>query len=264
MPDAKDRREGPAGPPLDTDAVRRANRTIYDGLPAEQYERNPSIFCPARQRALRQALQALAARTGGGALLDVGCGTGNVLRMARGLFRERVGVDLGRGVLRAAKARDPEAHVSLADGARLPFADRRFDCVTCYGVLHHLRDPAPALEEAYRVLRPGGRLYTDHDVNYYFGRFWRLARRVRDLGRRGYDMEAIAEYQNTVRGGVHPGRIERILRGLGFSEVEIRFRHTVNPGLSRPGRLAVALARAAARRIPLRSLYTHFSAIASK
>ncbi|MBN1418144.1 MAG: class I SAM-dependent methyltransferase [Planctomycetes bacterium] len=264
MAETRPCRRTPPATGADAAAVRQANRTVYDRMPVEEYERNPSIFGTARQSALLDALADLAARTAGGDILDVGCGTGNVLRLARGLFRRRTGVDLGRGVLRAVRTRDPECLVALADGAKLPFPDRAFDCVTYYGVLHHLSDPFEPLQEAHRVLRPGGYLYTDHDLNYYFGRFWRIARQLRRAGRVPLGLEGLSEYQNHAHGGVHPGRIERILRGLGFAEVRITFRHTSNPRLSPSQRFVVRLTRLAARRIPLRSFYTHFSVLARK
>jgi ArsR family transcriptional regulator len=46
--------------------------------------------------------------------------------------------------------------VRQADMYRLPFADRSFDAVTLQMVLHYAEDPAAALAEAARVLRPGG------------------------------------------------------------------------------------------------------------
>jgi len=50
-------------------------------------------------------------------------------------------------------------NVSLfrADGEALPFDDNSFDIVYSWGVLHHSPDTEKAIEEVYRVLRPGGR-----------------------------------------------------------------------------------------------------------
>jgi len=47
----------------------------------------------------------------------------------------------------------------LADGADLPFADHSFDYLTISDALHHFRDVETALDEALRVLKPGGKLY---------------------------------------------------------------------------------------------------------
>jgi SAM-dependent methyltransferase len=44
----------------------------------------------------------------------------------------------------------------VADAAALPFADHQFDCVVAMHMLYHLPDPAVAIAEMFRVLRPGG------------------------------------------------------------------------------------------------------------
>lgn len=58
-----------------------------------------------------------------------------------------------------------------SDGERLPFGDGTFDIVYSNGVLHHTPDTARAIEEVYRVLRPGGRavimLYCKNSWHYW-------------------------------------------------------------------------------------------------
>lgn len=90
-------------------------------------------------------------------LLDVGCGTG---WLAAGLRRavpglSIVGCDLSAGMLGRARAAGAWPLVQAAAG-RLPLADGSVDLVVTRGVLHHLPDPAAALAEWRRVLRPGG------------------------------------------------------------------------------------------------------------
>lgn len=53
----------------------------------------------------------------------------------------------------------PNAHVhALADAYQLPFGEGTFDVVVCAEVIEHMREPARALEEVRRVLKPGGKL----------------------------------------------------------------------------------------------------------
>ena len=71
------------------------------------------------------------------------------------------GADVDAGILAEARQRpllrhDPLHHLSA--GHPLPFADNAFDAVTFCSVLFLLPDPAPLLAEAWRVLRPNGRI----------------------------------------------------------------------------------------------------------
>jgi len=99
-----------------------------------------------------------------GALLDVGTGTGRLLELAAPQADHVLGVDMSRDMLALARARLAErgladrAAVRQADMYRLPFADAAFDAVAMQMVLHYAEDPAAALAEAARVLRPGGTL----------------------------------------------------------------------------------------------------------
>jgi SAM-dependent methyltransferase len=104
-------------------------------------------------------------------VLDLGCGTGSSLRVLVPALRGgmAVGVDLVSEALRRAAAAIGEADrtgLVRADLKQsLPFADASFDRVLCHNVLEFLPDPQALLGEAYRVLRPGGRLLLSH-VDY--------------------------------------------------------------------------------------------------
>ena len=89
-------------------------------------------------------------------LLDVGTGTGLVLRsLPPGPWR-LAGVDLSAGMIDVARAALPDAHLEVADATRLDAPDGSYDVVTCSTVLHLVPDPAAAMREWRRVLRPGG------------------------------------------------------------------------------------------------------------
>lgn len=96
-----------------------------------------------------------------GRLLDIGCGTGGLLERLAPRIEEGIGVDASRDMLALARTRLAErgaAHIAVrqADMYRLPLADRSFDAITLQMVLHYAEDPAAALAEAGRVLKPGG------------------------------------------------------------------------------------------------------------
>jgi SAM-dependent methyltransferase len=99
-----------------------------------------------------------------GRLLDIGTGTGRLLELVAPRVDNALGVDASREMLALARARLAErglagrCAVRQADMYRLPLPDAAFDAVTLQMVLHYAEDPAAALAEAARVLRPGGAL----------------------------------------------------------------------------------------------------------
>lgn len=90
--------------------------------------------------------------------LDVGTGPGTLAGILAPHVARTVGTDVTPEMLDLFVARTPGASPALGDAHRLPFAGGSFTLVTCGSVLHHLEDPALAVREAARVLRPGGRL----------------------------------------------------------------------------------------------------------
>ena len=98
-------------------------------------------------------------------LLDVGTGTGEVLRqLARraGRPRQAIGVDSSPAMLSRVPALPAGWDIRHSDARRLPFGDRAFDLAVASYVLHVLphADVPAALAELRRVLRPDGRLVT--------------------------------------------------------------------------------------------------------
>ncbi len=122
-----------------------------------------------------------------GRVLDVGCGTGLLLRSAALRYPEAslAGVDPSAEMIRVAAARDlPPAEglpsgvleFSHAQAEHLPFPDGRFGLVLSTMSFHHWADQKQGLREAARVLAPGGVfLLADHFVTrlqrpFYVGR----------------------------------------------------------------------------------------------
>ena len=91
-------------------------------------------------------------------ILDAGCGTGSILKQL-GNPAKNVGVDLAPEAVSFCRQRGL-TNVQQADICALPFANASFDAVICSSVLYHqwVKDPAVAVRELHRVLRPGGLL----------------------------------------------------------------------------------------------------------
>jgi SAM-dependent methyltransferase len=99
----------------------------------------------------------------GGVALDVGSGPGNVtaaLARAAGPDGLALGVDISEPMLaRAVKAEaGPQVGFLRADAQQLPMRDETFDAAVSIAVLQLIPNPAAALSEMARVLRPGGRM----------------------------------------------------------------------------------------------------------
>jgi demethylmenaquinone methyltransferase/2-methoxy-6-polyprenyl-1,4-benzoquinol methylase len=93
-------------------------------------------------------------------VLDLACGTGDLLRAAAGSVQYAVGLDLTLRMLQLARKREvSHANVALVAGdmLALPFGSSRFDVVTVGYGLRNVPDIDRAIAEIHRVLVPGGR-----------------------------------------------------------------------------------------------------------
>ncbi len=91
---------------------------------------------------------------GAGASLEIGCGTGTNAARIRILGWSPFGIDISAGMLRHARTRLP---IVRANGESLPFGDSSFTSVAAVMIHTDVRDYRIVLEEAWRVLAPGGR-----------------------------------------------------------------------------------------------------------
>jgi len=113
------------------------------------------------ERAVRLVVPHLAR----GTVLDLACGEGRHLRALARAGVDAVGLDISRDLLSMARAKDPRARLVRGDMRALPFRDGRFAAVlslfTSFGYFDSEAEDRRVLEEAARVLAPGGTLVLD-------------------------------------------------------------------------------------------------------
>ena len=107
-------------------------------------------------------------------VIDLGCGEGKFTRGLCAQFAEVTGLDIKERKIADAndKAREQGVNAKFITGSAdaIPFSDGHFDAVIFSNSLHHMPNPAAALQEALRILRKGGLLYIMEPVpsgNYH-------------------------------------------------------------------------------------------------
>lgn len=91
-----------------------------------------------------------------GVALDAACGTGRHARHLAEAGHRVIGVDASPEMLERAREKAPAADLRLGVLERLPLDDDSVDLAVCALAISHLPDPAPAIAELARVVRPGG------------------------------------------------------------------------------------------------------------
>ncbi|MBO2449645.1 class I SAM-dependent methyltransferase [Actinomadura barringtoniae] len=207
---------------MDFDAFERAN---WPGR-AEAYDRGFARLTAHTVEPLLNSTR-VGPRT---RLLDIGCGPGPVTAAALELGAQVTSADADLDMLEVVARRHPHTHVQLATLPELPFPDEEFDAVVGNYVINHTGNPPAAIEELYRVLRPGGRIaltcwrYPDMRANKVFSEAVQAA----EVGQPD-DVPAAQPF------GVYaePKAFAGLLGAAGFAGAgadTLRWEHTVDPG----------------------------------
>lgn len=232
-----------------------ANILVHSKM-ADSYNQNEPHYRPENRAKVRKHLERLKNSTGGGKLLDVGCGTGFVIDLAKDLFREIDGVDITQAMLDKVNREGGTIRLHNAPAQKLPFADGSFDAVSAYAFLHHLEDYKPVLREMARVLRAGGQAYVDLEPNRLF---WESMTRLEEAPERvraeysdivmreinsvlhtddrvqeefGIDPDVFnkAEYTKSILGGIDPWQFRDEALAAGFSRCEVHLEWFLGQG----------------------------------
>jgi ubiquinone/menaquinone biosynthesis C-methylase UbiE len=152
---------------------RRERAAAYFSANATSWDAIRSLHVP--DGAVEAALTKIVGSKPFQAMLDVGTGTGRLLELFAPLYLRGVGIDINRDMLAIArsnleKAGIHNAQVRQGDVYSLPVDRETFDFVTIHQVLHFLDNPAEAIREAARALRPGGRMlivdFAPHELEF--------------------------------------------------------------------------------------------------
>lgn len=156
--------------------------------------------------------------TPGQTFLDVGCGSGVILYLARELFDELHGVDIIAELL--SQIRESSAILGKAvhlhqlnlDIQQLPYPDNFFDAVTCVAVLEFLFNPVGVVKDIVRVAKPGGTVVVQVGNIAYIRNRLRLLFGVKPF---------TTKFQNAINGGAlyhfTLSSLKKILREEGLS-----------------------------------------------
>lgn len=167
-------------------------------------------FLPGTRRWIDLQFRNLPKPAPGARLLDVGFGDGAFLEHARSAGWRVMGVDPDPVTVASARARGLDAY--QGDLHTLPAQPESFDAVTLSHVIEHVYDPRRFLQQAYRLLKPGGLAWIetpnlDSDGHRRFGASWRGLEPPRHLVLFGWEP------------------LEALLRAEGFRDIRRLPRH---------------------------------------
>lgn len=125
---------------------------------AAEYDERDTVYYSREGKISCRDIAALIRNESYDSLLDVGCGTGFLIDMlVKQHPAEYVGLDLSTEMIRMAEKKQiPGAGFINGTADNIPFPEDSFDIVTCSQSFHHYPYPEKAMQEAFRVLKPGG------------------------------------------------------------------------------------------------------------
>jgi SAM-dependent methyltransferase len=126
-------------------------------------------FRPENIANVERKLKAVLEAAGSRRMLDLGCGTGFMINIAKKHVAEIHGVDVTQAMMdKVDTSGSAKIKLFRHDSGTFPAEPGSYDVVTSYSFLHHLFDIGPTLKTAATALKKGGKYYVDLDPNYYF------------------------------------------------------------------------------------------------
>jgi len=113
----------------------------------------------------------------GDKILDLGCGNGRFVELFKNKGVKYIGIDVSEKLIEIARKKYPEEKFQVFDGLKIPSEDNYFDKIFCIAVLHHIPGEElrrQFLEEARRVLKPGGKIILSAWYLWRHSAYWNL------------------------------------------------------------------------------------------
>ncbi|MFC1567064.1 class I SAM-dependent methyltransferase [bacterium] len=161
-------------------------------------------------------------------MLDIAAGTGFVLKVLGDLFEKKYAIDVSKEMIKIASEFADFAEVR--DVYDTGYEDNMFDFVTCFAGLHHFAEFKGLFEEVYRILKPGGVFYSDHDMElHFYKRFkWFLNIYRKFAGSKAHYKDSklndeiydLTEYNQN---GIDSDYIQKLVCDIGFQKVQIKY-----------------------------------------
>ncbi len=156
-----------------TESAVALNIRVHNAVSKKYEKRHGEIFNPVEQNRLKQtlasAVEAITTNSQPRKALDFGCGSGNLTSHLIDLDLEVTASDVSPKFLQLVSHKFNQSgklKTLELNGENLNQIDNdTFDFVATYSVLHHVPDYLAIIDEMLRVLKPGGILYLDHEVN---------------------------------------------------------------------------------------------------
>ncbi|HSW68662.1 MAG TPA: class I SAM-dependent methyltransferase [Gammaproteobacteria bacterium] len=226
-----------------------ANIAVHNSM-IDVYHNEPH-FRPENKAKVRAVLEKLKMQDSE-RLLDLGCGTGFIIDLAKHLFTEIHGVDVTPAMLNKVDVSSGNIILHNVAAESLPFPNEYFDVITAYAFLHHTENYSAILQEAFRVLKKGGKFYVDLEPNKLF---WQAMKECEQMNKKFSDIvereiDAVlhidekiekefslskdifnkAEYTKSFLGGIDPEEFHAIAKHIGYSSCQEKFEWFLGQG----------------------------------